>query len=292
MKALWMSLYFCGIQLLVHAQGPRILIVTAHPDDETMFAVTVFKTTRELKGAADLALLTDASGGFNGMVASSYYGMNMLDSTLGRKHLPLIRKKEMMQAGEVMGIGQYFFLDQRDDYYHRDERPYLDGRNWDKTVVERRLDEILRRGNYDFLFCLVPDEGQHAHHKAATLYALQAVGRMQGRRPIVLGGRAQDRSSTYVYQGLAGYPLAAPHPAAPLFTFNRSATFGEANKHSYMIVADWVKAAHKSQSGDMNQAMHRGELETFCYFALNGPERIQEATRFFEQLRQSGFSRE
>lgn len=291
MKTILLVIWCWVTTAIAFAQGPKILIVTAHPDDETMFAVTVFKTTRELKGSADLALLTDASGGFNGMVASSYYGMNMLDSTLGRKHLPLIRKKEMMQAGEVMGIGQYFFFDQRDDYYNRNEKPYLDGRNWDKTVVERRLDEILRRGGYDFVFCLIPDEGQHAHHKAASLYALQAVERMQGRRPIVLGGRAMDRSSTYAYQGLAGYPEAAPHPTAPIFTFDRSAAFGEANKHSYMIVADWVKAAHKSQSGDMNQAMHRGELETFRYFALNGSERIQEAVRFFEQLNQSGFSK-
>ena len=75
------------------AQGPKVLIVTAHPDDETMFPVTVFKITHELKGSADLALITDASGGFNGMVASMYYGMNMLDSVVGRKNLPLIRKK-------------------------------------------------------------------------------------------------------------------------------------------------------------------------------------------------------
>ena len=57
-----------------------------------------------------------------------------------------------------------------------------------------------------------------------------------------------------------------------------------------MIVADWVKAAHKSQSGDMNQSMHQGDLETFFYFALNGDERISEAQALFDSLKKAGFS--
>ncbi|WP_223833790.1 PIG-L family deacetylase [Spirosoma profusum] len=90
------------------AQGPKMLIVTAHPEVETMFPVTVFKITHELKRSADIALLTDASSGFNGMVASSYFGMNMLDSAVGRKHLPIIRKKEMRASGEILGLKNYF----------------------------------------------------------------------------------------------------------------------------------------------------------------------------------------
>ncbi len=274
------------------AQGPRVLIVTAHPDDETMFPVTVFKITKELKGSADLALITDASGGFNGMVASMYYGMNMLDSVVGRKQLPLIRKKEMMAAGEVMGIGNYFFLDQRDDFYNRNEKPYLAGKNWDISLIEKRLDEILQRGNYDYIFCLVPDDGQHAHHKAASICALRAVQRCKGtKKPIALGGRSLNKNYTFKFSELEGYPETKISTNAPVFEFDRSATFGEDNKHSYMIVADWVKASHKSQSGDMNMSMHRGELETFWYFAINGDGRIKETAQLFETLKQSGFSK-
>ncbi len=274
------------------AQGPRVLIVTAHPDDETMFPVTVFKITKELKGSADLALITDASGGFNGMVASMYYGMNMLDSVVGRKQLPLIRKKEMMAAGEVMGIGNYFFLDQRDDFYNRNEKPYLTGKNWDISLIEKRLDEILERGNYDYIFCLVPDDGQHAHHKAASICALRAVQRYKGtKKPIALGGRSLNKNYTFKFSELEGYPETKISTNAPVFEFDRSATFGEDNKHSYMIVADWVKASHKSQSGDMNMSMHRGELETFWYFAINGDGRIKETAQLFETLKQSGFSK-
>ncbi len=287
------SLYyvlFLLTSLNAFAQGPKVLIVTAHPDDETMFPVVVFKITRELNGSADLALLTDASGGFNGMVASSYFGMNMLDSAVGRKNLPIIRRKEMKASGEILGIKNYFFFDQRDDFYNRDEKPYLQGKRWNMSYVERRLDSILTAGQYDYVLCMVPHEGQHAHHKTASLSALRAVQRFTGaKKPIILGGQSMNKGYTFQFSELAGYPESRISSAAPVFAFDRSYGFGEDNKHSYMIVADWVKAAHKTQSGDMNQAMHRGDLETFWYFALNGDRRIGEVKKLFDTLKTAGF---
>ena len=272
------------------AQGPKVLIVTAHPDDETMFPVTVFKITHELKGSADIALLTDASGGFNGMVASSYFGMNMLDSAVGRKHLPIIRKKEMRESGAILGIKNYFFFDQRDDFYNRDEKPYLQGKRWNIGYVDQRLDSILAKGNYDYVFCLVPHEGQHAHHKTASLSAIRAVLRYKStKKPIVLGGQSQNKGYTFKFNELDGYPETRISARAPVFEFDRAYTFGEDNKHSYMIVADWVKAAHKTQSGDMNQAMHRGDLEVFWYFAFNGDQRIGEVKHLFDILKTTDF---
>ena len=85
-------LLFLASNFLI-AQGPKVLIVTAHPDDETMFPATVFKITRELKGTVDLALITDASGGYNGLIASTYYGKNLTDSATGRVDLPYFVRK-------------------------------------------------------------------------------------------------------------------------------------------------------------------------------------------------------
>jgi LmbE family N-acetylglucosaminyl deacetylase len=237
-------------------------------------------------------LITDASGGYNGLVASSYYGMNMVDSTIGRKHLPLIRKKEIMASGEIMGIGNFFFFDQLDDYYNQDEKPYLQGKNWDIKYVEKRLDQILAKGNYDFIFCLIPSEGQHAHHKTASISAIRAAQRYKGaNKPIVLGGQSRNKETSIQFTGLKGYPETDISDSAPKFDFDRSYSFGEDKKHSYMIVADWVKAAHKSQSGDMNQAMHRGDLETFLYFKINGDAGINKAKTLFDQINNSGFSK-
>ncbi len=273
------------------SQGPKVLIVTAHPDDETMFPVTVFKITHEMKGSADLALITDGSGGYNGLVASSYYGKNMTDSATGRTYLPLIRKKELMCSGEVMGIRNFYFFDQTDDFYQLNPEPFLSGERWEVAYIERKLDKILEQGQYDYIFCLVPDAGQHAHHKSATIMALRAVQRMKGvKKPVVLGGWATARDYNFKFTGLENYPETKILEAAPVFYFDRAYGFGENNKHSYMIVADWVKACHKSQSGDMNSAMHKGELETFWYFAINGDQSLEKTRLFFDQLKSSGFA--
>lgn len=278
-----------GTLLNTSAQPLKTLIVTAHPDDETMFPVTVFKLVRELGGSADLALVTDASGGYNGMVASKYYGMNLLDSATGRRVLPAIRKKELMKAGEVMGITNFFFFDQVDDQYATDPTPYLGGRRWNVELVERQLDEVLQKGRYDLVLCLVPSVEQHAHHKAATVLALKAVARLTGKKPVILAGRTISRATPFSFSELPGYPETKVLPSAPVYEVDVSRTFGEGGKHSYQIVADWVKAEHKSQSGDMNVAMHRGDVEVFYYFAQNGPSGLETIKKLFTALKTSGF---
>lgn len=271
------------------SQGPRVLIVTAHPDDETMFPATIFKITHEMKGTADLALITDGSGGYNGLVASSYYGKNLTDSTVGRTYLPLLRKKELLCSGEIMGIRNFYFFDQVDDYYQLDPLPFLAGQRWDIDFCDRKLDKILKEGQYDYVICLIPSEEQHAHHKTASILALRAVQRMKDKKPVILGGRSLNKNYTYSFTQLEAYPETKILSTAPVFYFDRSYGFGENNKHSYMIVADWVKACHKTQSGDMNSSMHKGELETFWYFDINGSSKVEETRMFFDVLRNSGF---
>ncbi len=284
-------LLFCLISAGVSAQtsSPKVLIVTAHPDDETQFPVTVFKITHELKGTVDLALITDGSGGYNGLVASTFYDKNLTDSTTGRKYLPPIRKKEILCSGEVMGIRNFYFLDQIDDFYQFDPKPFLNGSRWNIDYCSKKLDQLIAENKYDFIFCLVPDAGQHAHHKTASILALRAAQRAINK-PIVLGARSLNKDYTFKFSELEGYPETKILPNAPVNYFDRSYGFGERNQHSYMIVDDWVKACHKSQSGDMNASMHKGELETFWYFAQNGNENLAKANKLFEDLRNIGFA--
>ncbi len=290
MKTLFNILFVFICSASLHAQGPKVLIVTAHPDDETMFPATIFKITKELKGTVDLALITDASGGYNGMVASTYYDKNLTDSATGRAALPLIRKKELLCSGEVMGIRNFFFFDQLDDFYQLDPKPFFEGKRWDMAFCEKKLNKILEDGQYDYVLCLIPSAEQHAHHKTASILALRAVNNLKiSKKPIVLGGRALNKNYTYRFDKLEGFPETKISKKAPVFYFDRSFGFGENNQHSYMIVADWVKACHKSQSGDMNSSMHKGDLETFWYFDINSESGIEPTSKFFEKLRNSGF---
>ena len=58
------TLMFSLMTLSLFGQGPKVLVVTAHPDDETGFSVTMFKITHEMKGTVDMAVMTDGGGGF------------------------------------------------------------------------------------------------------------------------------------------------------------------------------------------------------------------------------------
>ena len=96
-----------------------------------------------------------------------------------------------------------------------------------------------------------------------------------------MGGRALNKDYTYTFDTLAGFPETKISAKAPVFYFDRSYGFGERNSHSYMIVADWVKACHKSQSGDMNGAIHRGDLETLWYVDIDPETGISSTAQFF-----------
>ncbi len=289
------TLFFWLLTTIVFAQQPpKVLIVTAHPDDETSFPVTVFKITHDLKGTVDLALMTDAQGGFNGSeLGSLYYGFSLTDSIIGRERLPAIRKQELMNAGRILGIRNYFFFDQKDDLYTQDEKPYAGGTLWDIAYIQKRLDQILARENYDFIFIMVPHAGQHGHHKTASLMGLRAAQRYKGaKKPIVLGGGWIEKGNEpTIFEQLSGYPETRILKEAPLFTFDRSVKFGHRDLLTYKIVADWVIAEYKSQGDLQENLIHRGDVETFRYFAINPREGIAKAQALFDALKATPYPR-
>ncbi|GAB4034589.1 hypothetical protein GCM10028774_21450 [Spirosoma jeollabukense] len=58
--------------------------------------------------------------------------------------------------------------------------------------------------------------------------------------------------------------------AAPVFEFDRPYTFGRDYRHSYMIVAEWVKSCAQNPKRVQESGHTQGGMETFWYFALNG----------------------
>jgi len=274
------------------AQGPKVLVVTAHPDDETGFSVSLFKITHELKGIVDMAVMTDGGGGFaDSQLGAMYYGLNLTDSLTARDHLPLIRKQEILDAAKIMGIRNIHFMEQPDDWYTTDPTPYISGKNWDIPTVQRRLDKILQDRTYDFIFTMLPHSGQHGHHKTAIIMALRAVQRMKGaQKPIIIAGSPITVNTKPMdFTMLEGFPETKIKPNAPFFTLNRAFRFKENDKLSYKIVADWVISAYKSQGAIQENAIHKADLEVYRYFDINDASCIKIVEKLFKDLAASGF---
>jgi LmbE family N-acetylglucosaminyl deacetylase len=272
-----------AVQAQILNYEPRILIVTAHPDDEAVFAATVFKTTRLLDGTVDLALITNGEGGYRYSTLGNYiYGLPLDEEKTGRAKLPEIRKKELKEAGKVLGLNEYFFLDQKDDAYSNDVRNPLS--NWEADRVQEQLESILREGGYDFIFTMLPVPETHAHHQAATLLALRAVQDLEpDHRPIVLGRGWQPYAGNF--EVLEGYPVTRIDHSRETLKFDRSQKFGYEDRLDYTIIARWVVAAHKSQG--TAQMLPVESVETFYYFSLNPDSGYQKAKEYFEAVNEA-----
>jgi LmbE family N-acetylglucosaminyl deacetylase len=273
-----------------YGQNPapiKVLIITAHPDDETGFAATIYKITKEMNGIADQCVITNGEGGYKySTLAEAYYGLELTDEKTGRENLPRIRKQELMNAGKIIGMRNIFFLDQKDAHYGLDEHEPLDT-TWNVAFVMTRLSEIMTATKYDFVFCLLPTPETHAHHKAACLLALRTIQNLpKEQRPVILGvtGANKEDTSRYSFHQLKDYAITKVEGDAPLYFFDKSVKFGYKNALSYKIIVNWEIAEHKSQ-GTMQLAMNQGDLEQFWYFSMNGYGAVEKCNQFFEKLK-------
>ncbi len=268
------------------AEGPRVLLINAHPDDESGCAVTVYKITRELGGVVDLCLITNGEGGFKySTLAEPVYGLELSDENVGREHLPRIRKEEMMNAGKIIGLRNIFFLEHWDQRYTTDvEEVFREA--WDTSRIAVQVRSILTKGAYDFVFCLVPTPGTHGAHSGASILALREVQRLSGPRPVILGvGYAPKDSLSVLPATIPAYPEAALKRGITPFVVDRSATFGFKNRLSYHIILAWLVAEHKSQ-GTVQLGMNTRDLEVFYPFACNDNQAVEKARRLFTELSQ------
>ena len=184
------------------ATGPKILLVVAHPDDEYVVAATVYRVTHELNGTVDQFTITNGEGGFRySQLAESIYGVKLTDETIGRSHLPAIRRRETLEAGRILGIREHFFLNQGDSHFNTDAAEPLSGL-WDRDLVSARLRKVLKAGRYQYIFVLLPTSDTHGHHQAAALLTTSEVMRLPAaERPVVLGAYpAAETHSSVTFQ--------------------------------------------------------------------------------------------
>jgi LmbE family N-acetylglucosaminyl deacetylase len=272
---------------MAQSQPPRVLVVTAHPDDETAMAAVIYKITHDLKGTVDQCVITNGEAGYKySTLGNAYYGLDLTDPVVGRANLPRIRKQELINAGKIIGMNNIFFLDQTDAHYGLNEREPLDS-SWNVAWIDTRLKDIMTKTKYDFVFCLIPVPETHGGHKAATMLALRAVSEMpEYRRPIILGVSVSTKIDTAVmrFNQLKSYTDTKMDGDTAQFHFDISVPFGYRDKLNYKVIVNWEIAEHKSQ-GTMQLAMNMGDYENFWYFAMNNPAGKAKCKALFDQLK-------
>lgn len=258
--------------------GPRVLGVIAHPDDELAFGATLYRLAHQLDATCDLLVITNGEGGFKyATLAEPLYGAELSDEATGRALLPAIRQRELRESGRILGVASITFLGERDHRYTQDLNEVLgpDATAWDLPRVRRALAGALSKGAYDYVLALAPREESHAHHKAATALAAEAVLAVpEERRPVMLVANVRSAADplTLVYAQESGAKVGP-------FVVDRREKFGHQGKLDYGIVVNWAIAAHKSQ-GSMQLYMGRGDREEFVLFG----DRSEVASRRAEAL--------
>lgn len=269
------------------SDAPKILLVTAHPDDDAIFSATVFKTTHLLDGIVDLAIMTNGEGGYRFSTLGNYIYDKELDrEEVGRAWLPQIRKKELMAGGDIVGLRNYYFFDQLDEQFSLD--PAVPLENWDVDYITMRLQEIIRKENYDFVFTMMPTEQTHAHHKVSAILALRAVEGMEPEeRPLIVAtSMLRSVDEEMPFEVLEDYPITRIDRSVEPFEFDRTQTFGHEDRMDYTIIANWVIAEHKSQ-GTMQALMNAGLLEQYWYYDLNPADGVEKLREFFRRVNEA-----
>jgi N-acetylglucosamine malate deacetylase 2 len=245
-------------------EPPKVLLVFAHPDDESVVAATVYRWTHELGVIVDHAVITNGEGGYRySKLAEAVYGAALTDEATGRSRLPEIRRQETIQAGRILGIRHHLFLKQKDARFTLDTNEALD-RLWDTSAVVSALADLLRQEHYDAVITLQPEPSTHGHHKAAAQLVLRAAaGLPEADRPAVLGA-AND-----------GLPAQ--------FFVSRSTAFGYDGALDYSIVVNWVIAEHKSQ-GLLQRDCNRFDRELFTSLQPGSTESEQTVRQLFQRL--------
>ncbi len=275
-----------------HLAGPRILCMVAHPDDEIAFAGTVYKASTLLDGACDVLVVTNGEGGFKfATLSERIYGLELTDEEVGRAHLPAIRERELLAGCELLGVRDVYLVGQKDHRYTQDPLEILgpEADVWDVELVRAVLDEVLRRGGYDFVFTLAPTASTHGHHQAATILAIEAASRLPAeRRPAILCVQLEDEDQPKAApEPLDAFPITRLRAAGP-FVFDRTQAFGHGDRLTYRIVANWAIAEHKSQ-GTMQLLMNTGDRELYFLFDASPPDADEKARELFSALRAPQF---
>jgi LmbE family N-acetylglucosaminyl deacetylase len=269
------------------AGAPRILIVAAHPDDESCFSVTAYKITHNLAGVVDQLVITNGEGGYRySTLAEPYYDAKLTTESVGRSMLPQIRKQELFESGKIIGISNHYFLDQRDLRYTQDMDEVL-RQHWNATAVIDEIKQHLQYGHYDFVLTLFPSPDTHGAHKAAAWVSTEAVKQILGSKPVVLACQDSNRSDASPPDWSTQKAADSAFVLGPSeYSVDRAVNFGFNKRLTYQIIANWVITSHKSQ-GAFQLDVNRYDQEDFRILDSETDDASLKASRLFHALDQS-----
>jgi LmbE family N-acetylglucosaminyl deacetylase len=265
--------------------SPKILLVVAHPDDEYAFAATIYRVARELGGTVDQIVITDGGGGYRySTLAEKIYGVALAPQDKGTPNLVRIRREETLAAGRILGIGNHLFLEQKDAGFTLDPDEGMK-KLWDCSKVVAFISALLRAENYQFVFTLLPTTETHGHHQAATVLTLQAVEQLPvENRPAVLAADPATASQpSLAFIGNPRFPITTVWDGAPVFEFDRRASFGYDKALNYQIVVNWMIAEHKSQ-GLFQTDSNKHDVERYWLFRASGSGALEKTRSLFAAL--------
>jgi LmbE family N-acetylglucosaminyl deacetylase len=278
-----------GVARAPLADGPRVLGVIAHPDDEFAFAGVLFKTATHLGGVCELFTITDGQGGFKyATFGAALHGLDLTDETVGRRELPRIRLQEQLESARLLGVRTLHYLGQRDHRYTTELAEVLgpDADVWDLALVRRALDERLTRGHYDFVLVHAPTVTTHAHHQAASLLAVEAVQRMAPEgRPLVLCSEVEDgpdNGPPWIAPATKEVCPAARTTAGP-FTFDRAQPLGYRGRLDYQLVINAAIGRHVTQ-GTMLRLIAQGTREEYWLLGDDSEAARLRCAQWFTRL--------
>ncbi|MGK0220572.1 MAG: LmbE family N-acetylglucosaminyl deacetylase [Planctomycetota bacterium] len=275
-------------------EGPEVLVVVAHPDDEILFAGLLYKLYTHLDGAADVVVITNGEGGFKySTLVRLRGGLDLTDQVQGRRILPDMRRREMRESCKVLQVRDLLFLGQQDHRYTQDVGEILgpDAEVWDQDQVRRVLRNQLKKHDYDFVLLLAPTTETHGHHQAATFLTLEVLAELeQHERPIALCARSASEETPRPEAPAArpNFPLSQLRPGAPIRVFDRTQSFGHKNRLDYRIIANWAIAEHKTQ-GTMQLLMNHALQEHYFLFDLSPQDAGEELDTLFARLAEDQF---
>ena len=263
----------------------KVLLVVAHPDDESECAAVLYRITHELGGAVDQVVVTNGEAGTQySAPAQAYYGLSLSEEAADRKRLARLRRKEVLRAGQILGIRHNYFFAQKDTGFTFDAQEGF--RAWNIDLIRHQLLALLKGERYELAMVLLPSADTHGHHQTVAHIALEAVANLEPtNRPAVLGVRTvtSEMELSEGFSELEGFPLTRATSAQPAWTFDRRTPLKCHRALDYSIVVNWVIAEHKSQ-GIFQMEYGRRMQEHFWLFEVGGPSGAARWRNFLQRV--------